>query len=59
MSAEQEVITNYNVNLVIANEQYIQQLSLDGRRARTIVCTHALRAVAIDYHYRFVLPLNR
>ena len=53
-TSEQEVTnTNYDTHLVVANVQYIQQMSLDGRRARTVVCTHAVRAVAIDYHFRF------
>ena len=46
--------TNYDVYLVIANAEYIQQLSLDGRRANTAVCTLVQRAVAIDYNFRLI-----
>ena len=52
-TSEQEVNINYNINLVIAQVQFIQQLSLDGKRARTVVCSHVDRPVAIDYHFRF------
>ena len=53
-TSEQEVNINYNINLVIAQVQFIQQLSLDGKRARTVVCSHVEQPVAIDYHFRFI-----
>ena len=58
-TSQQEGSTNYDVHLVIADALYIHQLSLDGRRARTVVCnsTLASRAVAIDYHFRFIFSL--
>lgn len=49
-----EVTDNSDAYLVMSNQVYIHQLSLDGSRVQTIISHGLSDTRAIDFHYRYI-----
>ena len=51
------IVSTISDALVVATSNLIHQISLDGRRVKTLVSGLQL-AIAVDFHYRYILLLQ-